>query len=1051
MNQGIYEELVTQLVSIKVNTLNKDFYFINKSKIDKEEASIIISRHLSKTIKGALDIIKGEHQIEHQIEIANKIIHFLKAELKDNQFEKDLIESEGEILKAVFSKIDAHFSDLNLHLKEITPYTRLTHSELFTGGSNTGLSMESELKKEILSSNRIDLLVSFIKFKGIIILERELRDFTNRGGQLRVITTTYMGASDYKAIHLLSQLKNTQVKISYNTGNERLHAKAYLFFRDSGFHTGYIGSSNFSKSALTDGLEWNIKITTQEVSHIIDKFQKTFDSYWQSDDFEVFDDSIHKEKLIESLKRGKNTLIGVSNTSSFFDIKPYPFQNEILEKLEVERIVHNRNRNLVVAATGTGKTIISAFDFKNYFQKNKSANLLFLAHRKEILVQAQFTFQGILKDNNFGELWVEGQVPSNFEHIFASIQSLNNKLGDIHLSPDYYDYIVIDECHHLTASSYRGIINYFKPKILLGLTATPERMDGGDIKEDFHKRIAAEIRLPEALNRKLLCPFQYFGISDSVDLTKVHWERGKYVTSELSNVYTSNDRRVGEIITAINKYTKDIHDVRALGFCATIDHARFMAEKFILAGLKASFLTSDNSSNRDIIRNQLKNKDINYLFVVDIFNEGVDIPEIDTVLFLRPTESLTIFLQQLGRGLRLSEGKESLTALDFVGNARAEYNFEYKFRSLIGKTSTPVKKEIEDNFPHLPLGCSIILEKKAKEVILNNINNATSLNQNQLIQKIQSFQNQSTLPLNLKNFTEFYNIPLQLIYRKNRSIGWKRLCQHAGLIDEFQSEYEAQIISAIKNKWLSISSTSYFKFILDLAKKNFSIKINQLSKIEHIMALMLHYDVWQSAGGFESLESSIQSIGKNKILVEEIIELLETLLDKVDFKEIDIKLPYEQPLKLHARYTRDQILVAFGLSTFEKKSSNREGIAENPELNTELLFINLIKSEEDFSPTTMYDDYAINEKLFHWQSQNTVGPETPKGISYINHQKNDKKILLFVREKANDEFGNTMGYVFIGEGSINHFYGTKPMSIEWELSEPMPHYLWKDAAKLRVG
>jgi hypothetical protein len=401
--------------------------------------------------------------------------------------------------------------------------------------------------------------------------------------------------------------------------------------------------------------------------------------------------------------------------------------------------------------------------------------------------------------------------------------------------------------------------------------------------------------------------------------------------------------------------------------------------------------------------------------------------------------------------LRLAEGKESLTVLDFVGNSRPEYNFENKFRALIGKTSTPVKKEVEDNFPHLPLGCSIVLEKKAKDIILNNIVAATSLNQIQFILKVQSFQNQTTLPLNLKNFSEFYNIPLQLIYKKNRNFGWKRLCQMAKIIDDFHTENENQILSAIKNKWLSTASSSYFSFILKLAKIDFQIRIDDLSVIEQSMALMLHYDVWQSSGGFNSLEDSINQIGKNEVLVEEINELMEVLLDQIDFKEMNIDLPYQQPLKLHARYTRDQILVAFGLSSFNQKSSNREGIAVNSKLNTELLFINLVKSEEDFSPTTMYDDYAVNERLFHWQSQNSVGPETPKGKSYITHKQNEKKILLFVREKAFDEFGNTMGYVFVGEGSINNYYGSKPMSIEWELKEPMPHYLWKDAAKLRVG
>lgn len=1046
MNEGIYEQLVTQLVSRKISNIDKDSFYIKTSKIDKEEAADILAKHLSKTIKGALNVIRGTNTVELQIDVANKIILFLKEELNKEEFKDDLIDIQGQILKGVLSKVDAHFTDYNLHLKEITPYTRLTHSELFTGG-NVGLSLESELKKEILSSNRIDFLVSFIKFKGIIILKKELEEFTKRGGQLRVITTTYMGASDYKAIQMLSQLDNTQVKISYNSGNERLHAKAYLFKRNTGFHTGYIGSSNFSRSALTDGLEWNLKVTTKEVGHIINKFQKTFDSYWQSDDFELFDDSIHKEKLISSLDKGKVKNDG-SIITSFFDIKPYPFQEEILEKLEVEREVHNRNRNLVVAATGTGKTIISAFDYKRFRDNNKSSNILFIAHRKEILEQSLGTFRGVLRDNNFGSLWFGGYIPDSYEHVFASVQTINNQLKDLNLTPDYFDYIVVDECHHLTAASYRGIINYFKPKVLLGLTATPERMDGSNIQEDFHNRIAAEIRLPEALNRKLLCPFQYFGITDSIDLDKVKWERGKYVVSELSNIYTADDRRVRDIIIALDQYTKDPQDVRALGFCVSMDHAKFMAEKFTLAGFKADYLTSDNTENRDNVKSMLLRKEINYLFVVDIFNEGVDIKEIDTVLFLRPTESLTVFLQQLGRGLRLSEDKESLTVLDFVGNARPEYNFENKFRALIGKTSTTVAKEVEDNFPHLPLGCSIILEKKAKQSILDNIRAATSLNKIQIINKIGGFSNDTTLELNLKNFSEFYNIPLQLIYKRG---GWSRLCQLAGVIDDFSGINEKEVIGAINRKWLSTSSISYFEFILKLAEINFEININDYNESEYLMLVMLHYDIWQHAGGFISLEESIRSIGENHTMVLEVKEFLEYRIDEIGFKEIECHLPYIHPLKIHSRYTRDQILSAFRFSTFEKKSPSREGVIENKDLNTELLFINLVKSEEDFSPTTMYDDYAINETLFHWQSQNSAGPETPKGLSYIQHEINDKLILLFVREKRVDEFGNTMGYVFIGEGTLKEHYGSKPMSIEWELNEPIPNYLWHDAAKMRVG
>ena len=1045
MNQGLYEELVTKLITNKLDDLGKDNFQIKKISIDKAEAAHLLSQHIGKTIKQAFNLIKGEDILEIQIEIANKIILFLKEELKKEEFEDDLIETEGKILKAVFSNVDAHFTDLDLHLKEITPYTRLIHSELFTGG-NSGTTLESELRKEILSSDKIDLLVSFIKWKGIRILERELREFTERGGILRVITTTYIGATDAKAVEFLSSLKNTQVKVSYNTGNERLHAKAYLFQRNTGFHTGYIGSSNFSRSALTDGLEWNLKITTKEISHIIDKFKKTFEAYWQNPEFELYDGTIHSVKLVEALQQGKFSK-EYNFTTSYFDIKPFHYQSEILEKLEVERSVHNRNRNLIVAATGTGKTVISAFDYKNFRNKNTSSKLLFVAHRKEILQQAMATFRGVLKENNFGDLWVDGIEPNSNEYLFVSVQTLNNRLKNLKLSPNYFDFIILDEAHHGAASSYRTFLNYFQPKVLLGLTATPERMDNENILEDFCNRIAAEIRLSEALNKKLLSPFQYFGITDSIDLTSVKWEKGKYVASELTNLYTKNEERIGEIIQALDKYTHDINDVRAIGFCVTIEHATFMAEKFNLAGLKAESLTSKNSSERDRIRELFRKKEFNYLFVVDIFNEGVDIPEIDTVLFLRPTESLTVFLQQLGRGLRLSEGKDCLTVLDFVGNSRPEYDFESKFRGLIGKTTTSVQKEIEDDFPHLPLGCSIVLEKKMKQTILENIKKATSLNVNQLINKIINFQHQTNLPLTLNNFMEFNHISIETIYKKD---SWSRLCQKAGVIADFENTNEKQIYSAITNKWLSTNSTSYFNFILKIAKKGFNISISDYDENQKTMLLMLHYDVWQNAGGFNSLEESIIQMGKNKTLVKEIIEVLEILIDKVDFKEVDIDLPYNQPLKVHARYTRDQILAAFRLSTFDRKSPSREGVAENVELNTELLFINLIKSEENFSPTTMYDDYAISETLFHWQSQNSARPDIGKGLSYIQHQETDKKILLFVREKAKDEKGNTMGYVFIGEGTFKENEGEKPMNIKWKLNEPMPNYLWKESAKMSV-
>jgi superfamily II DNA or RNA helicase len=948
-------------------------------------------------------------------------------------------------LQAVFSKRNFPYSNISERIKEITPYSRLSQSELFTGNPQ-GISLESEIRKEIASSDEICWLVSFIRYSGIRIFKKDLEEFTGSGRKLRVITTSYMGATEVKAVEFLASLPNSEVKVSYNADHERLHAKAYLFLRNSGFHTGYIGSSNISRSALTNGLEWNLKVTTKEISHVIDKFRKTFDTYWEDKEFEHYRAGSDRQKLSRALAERPGQDHG--RIISFFDIKPYPYQSEVLSRLTSEREIHNRYRNLIVAATGTGKTIISAFDFKRFREQKPDAKLLFVAHRKEILQQSQSTFQQVLRDGNFGELWVDGLEPSRYDQVFASVQTLNNRIADLPLDKDFYDFIIIDEVHHIAADSYRPILSHFEPSILLGLTATPERMDGADILKDFSDTIAAEIRLPEALNRKLLCPFQYFGISDGVDISRVSWRNGKYDVAELTKLYTGEKQRVGDIINNCEKYLTDIYDVRALGFCVSQKHASYMAEQFNAAGLKAGFLTSENASgSREELRARLSKKEINYLFVVDIFNEGVDIPEIDTVLFLRPTESLTIFLQQLGRGLRLAHGKECLTVLDFVGNARPEYDFEHKFRALVGKTNTPVLKEIQDDFPHLPIGCSIILERRAKEIILENIRAATSFRRNQILQKIQNFRHQSTLPLTLKNFLEFNHMERPQLYRRG---SWKRLCADAGVIPDFNEPNEKEITRFLERRLPGCNSLSYLKFVKRLILEDFSP--GSLSEEEELMLAMFHYDVWQKSGaelGFVDFRESVKkAIKENPVMAAEMLEVTDYLMSEVEVVEKELDLGYPFPLRLHSRYNRDQIMAALRLHTFESASSNREGVARQQALNTEALFITLNKSEREYSPTTMYEDYALNEYLFHWQSQNSASPESPVGLSYIKHRETGKKILLFVREQNRDEYGLAMSYVFLGEASFVKSYGARPMSIEWRLAEPIPAGLLKESRKL---
>jgi len=1045
LQEGIYEQLITKIVNNKLQQLEENTFFVSSVALDKSEASRYLSQYLSETINFALNTIKGDGDILKKIDISNQIVQVLIRELPELTLSDNLIDNEGKLLQAVFNKIDFPYPNLADRIKQIMPYTRLTQSELFTG-SNSGISLESEIKKEILSADEICWLVSFIKFSGIRIFKQELEEFTNSGRKLRIITTTYMGATDVKAVEFLAGLKNTEIKVSYNTDHERLHAKAYLFLRNSGFDTGYIGSSNLSRSALTNGLEWNMKVTTKEVGHIIDKFKKTFDTYWEDKEFEHYKLGADKERLHRAIAKESTTTVGIT---TFFDLKPYPYQTDILDKLASERAVHQRYRNLLVAATGTGKTVLSAFDYKRFKDKFPRARLLFVAHKKEILLQSQETFRHVLRNANFGELWVDGLEPSSYDFVFASVQTLNNRIDQLNLSDSYYDFIIIDEVHHISASSYRPILEKFTPQILLGLTATPERMDGGNILTDFCNVIAAEIRLPEAMNRKLLCPFQYFAVSDSIDLDAVTWKNGRYESKELTKIYTKDDRRVAEILANCEKYLTDLNDVRALGFCISTEHAKYMAEKFIFAGLKADYLTSENArEQRALAKSRLQNKEINYLFVVDIFNEGVDVPELDTVLFLRPTESLTIFLQQLGRGLRLADGKDCLTVLDFVGQSRSEYDFEHKFRALVGKTHTSILKEIEHDFPHLPLGCSIIMEKKAKEVILQNIKKAVNLGRNQLISRIVNFSHQTTLALTLSNFIDFNQLALAQIYKR---ASWRSLCADAGIIPRFTEIHEKEITRCIK-RLMQGNSITYFRFIQKLIHNDF--RLVDATEEEELFLLMFHYDVWLDAGPkfrFDTLTESLTSLLESPIMVSELSEVLSILINSIDFIEQDIVLDYTMPLRIHSRYNRDEILAALGFHQFDKKSSNREGVALNKTLNTEALFVTLKKSEKEYSPTTLYDDYAISESLFHWQSQNRASPDNASGQAYISQHVLGRNILIFVREQNEDEFGNTMSYVFLGKADFVKTSGEKPMNVEWKLQEPMPAYLWKESGKLAVG
>lgn len=566
LHDGLYEQIINNSLEKELDSTEK---LSTTAPIDSVEASKVLAKYVAEVVEKGLDnIVDNGGDINSQVALANRIISTIICETKENTFHDMTVAKRAEQLLALFDRKN-NILALDEKAAIVRPETSIAQSSLFTGAIHEP-QMYTELKKEIVSCDRIDMLVSFIKWSGLRLLIDELTTFTKNGGELRIITTSYMGATDVKAIEELRKLPNTKIKVSYATKRTRLHAKTYVFYRDTGFTTAYVGSSNLSNAAISSGLEWNVKVTKKDLSETIDKIAATFESYWNSNEFEYYNEE-QKERLARALKVEK--YFDSNNTEMYtMDIAPYSYQQEILDKLDAERKVRGQYRNLVVAATGTGKTVVSALDYKRFRKQNpdKPCRLLFVAHREEILKQSMYTFRAVLKDANFGEMFVGSYKPENIDNLFISIQTFNSQAFIEKTTPEFYDYIIVDEFHHAAAPTYQKLLSYYNPQILLGLTATPERMDGKSILPYFSNRIAAEIRLPEAIDRKLLCPFQYFGVTDTVDLDNLKWAAGGYDKGELSRIYTLSgvmaNRRADLVVTSLLKYVTDIDDVKGLGF-----------------------------------------------------------------------------------------------------------------------------------------------------------------------------------------------------------------------------------------------------------------------------------------------------------------------------------------------------------------------------------------------------------------------------------------------------------------------------------------------------
>ncbi|MBR3224438.1 MAG: DUF3427 domain-containing protein [Atopobiaceae bacterium] len=1034
MELGLYEQVVNELLAKQLTELPAN---INPSvaDIDKAEASTILAAYIAQQAESML-AQASDKGLDTQVALANKMLSVIE------ESPEHAINTPARQLLSLVSTTQDKAKRKKSYI--VRPETSISHSSLFTGSQHEP-QLETELNKEIASADRIDMLVSFIKWSGLRLLMPRLQAFAGRGGRLRIITTTYIGATDAKAIEELSKLPNTRIKVSFDSQHTRLHAKAYLFYRNTGFSTAYVGSSNISMPAITSGLEWNMKITAQDQPTVMDKMAATFASYWESSDFEEYTSQM-RNRLVEAIEEERNPKhlhVEMDAITHFLDVRPYPYQQDILDKLRAEREVANRWHNLVVAATGTGKTVISALDYRSWcrlYSKGRNAKLLFVAHREEILKQSLSCFRMVLKDNNFGELLVGSSRVDSFDHLFCSIQSLNSRKLTETLPANQYDYIVVDEFHHAAAPSYRRLLSYFKPKTLLGLTATPERLDGESILPWFDNRIAAEIRLPEAIDRKLLCPFHYFGVSDEVDLSTVRWTRGGYDTKELENVFVFKReialKRVRMVIDAVVKYTADVNDMCGLGFCVSKEHARFMAEQFNAAGIPAIALTSDDSHEARIAaRGRLESGEVKIIFVVDLYNEGVDIPQVKTVLFLRPTDSLTIFIQQLGRGLRLSPetGKECLTVLDFIGQANKLYRFEEKFAALLPDKTGSVCHAIDNDFAFLPKGCYIQLERKAKEYVLGNIRQSLGMKSG-IVSRLRTFEEDTGKEPTLANFLNYYHLDIRTILAKN---SFSRLCVEAGVREDFGDPDEKELTKAL-SRVCQIDSRRWIRFILGVLLLEDVRDEDEMSAGERRMLKMFQITLWPNSfkdNSFDLYDKWVERLMDNPTMLAEIIGTLQWQLDHIDFVDAPVDWGFDCPLDLHCSYSRDQIFAAIDLAN---PSSVREGVRWIPDHSVDVLVNTLNKAEKDYSPTTMYQDYSISDRLFHWQSQSTTSEASPTGQRYIHHVQQGSNVALFVREYKKDSFGLTAPFCFLGLVDYRSHEGERPMSIVWSLREPIP-------------
>jgi superfamily II DNA or RNA helicase/HKD family nuclease len=1029
VHEGLYESLLTK--RLQALLLQDDTQAAELSPVEEVEQPLVLTRHLTPIIEQTL---RGVHDPATRLDLVHKILAVL-AEQQGLPAD-DLVPTHQEQVQQLLSvRTIVPVAGIAQQVPR-RPVIALSDAALLTNARGEP-TLAAELNAELASADGVDLLCAFVKWHGVRLLAEQLSSLRLRGIPLRVITTTYMGATDAKALDALVTDFGAEVRINYETNRTRLHAKAWLLRRNSSFDTAYVGSSNLSMAALVDGLEWNVRLSTVDTPLLIEKFRTTFDSYWESREFEPYSPKEDGDRLRAALDVAGGRRDQITMTLSGLEVNPLPYQQEMLEEIDAERTLHDRHRNLVVAATGTGKTVVAALDYRRLKEAHdRDLSLLFVAHRVEILRQSRRMYQEVLSDATFGEEWTgSAPRPTRGRHLFASIQTLSaEKIAA--LDPKQFDVVVVDEFHHAEAASYRRLLEHVEPMELLALTATPERGDGVDVRSFFDGRTATELRLWDALDQNLLCPFHYFGIYDGTDLERIAWKRGAYDGASLDALYTGNDARTRIVLKELAEKVTDLSRMRALGFCVSVDHARYMAARFNDAGIPARAVWAQTPpADRVDALQALKDCEINVIFAVDLFNEGLDIPGVDTVLFLRPTESATIFLQQLGRGLRMTSTKSVLTVLDFVGHQRREFRFDQRYRALTGVGGKKLEKQIEQGFPFLPSGSQIVLDVVAREIVLANVRHQVKPKWAALISEVRQHEGAG-----LASFLEDSGRALGDVLKSKDGRSWTVLCREAGKAIPEAGPRELPLrkrVRALSHVDDALRVNEYGRLVADEAGS-----ASGGSALEQRLARMLFFSLYPDGGGFDSVESGLESLRPERAVRSEFGQVINLSFDLArrstqPIVEFAPEL-HDVPLAVHGSYQREEILAALDHASLSRRpSAMREGVAWCESVQADALLITLKKSERDFSPSTRYKDYALSPDLFHWESQSTTTSSSRTGQRYRNHRAMGTNILLFVRESNQNEIG-TAPYVFLGPADYVSDKGERPMQIVWRLRHSMP-------------